>query len=122
MGIHVCAYVHVGEVWYPDTSSGDVVLKFSSGRAWEMPDMILHYIRDHNFLPPAEFIDDVMNHVYVGGERYQTKSLDTSRPVMVGYLTGAFEIGNVPSYFVEKLESLMSKSERDGMRRQTRSG
>ena len=121
MGIHVCEYKHTGECWYPDVSSGDVVLEFANNNAWEMPDMILHYVRDHNYLPPLEFINDVMNQPYVGGVRYQTKSLSSRKPVKVGYLSGEFTVGNVPAYFVERLESLMMKSERDGKRIQTRS-
>ena len=83
-----------------------------------MPDMILHYIADHGWQPPAEFIDDVMNHQFVDGQRLQTKSV--VRPVKIAYLSGPFKRGPVPDGFVEKLESLMHLAAGQGMRVQYR--
>jgi hypothetical protein len=73
-----------------------------------MPDMILHYIKDHGWLPPWEFIDDVMNHDLVGGRRLQTKG-PMPQPVQIGYLKGPYIQGLVPVGFVEKLEQLMCR-------------
>lgn len=117
VGFHICEYCKTTEKSrYPITSSGDVTLVFDSGRAWQMPDMILHYVADHNWLPPAELIEDVMKKKMIDGERLQTKGIPTN----VGYLSGPFETGRVPKYFVEKLESLMHQAERQGNRIQFR--
>ena len=121
MGFHVCEYCG----WDPQPkplfshlSSGDVTLVFDFGRMWEMPDMILHYVADHNWQPPAEFIDDVMNHNLVAGQRAQTKS--PTRPTRIAYLSGPFRTGPVPAGFVEKLESLMKQVAEMGKRVQYR--
>lgn len=117
MGFHTCPYGPCTKR-YSNLSSGDVTIKFDSGRTWEMPDMILHYVADHKWLPPADFIDDVMNRQFAGGERLQTKSATT--PTKVGYLSGPFETGEVPENFVEKLESLMRQASESGDRKQYR--
>jgi len=119
MGFHVCEYCPSGgQGRYSHLSSGDVTLIFDSGRAWEMPDMILHYVADHNWQPPADFVDDVMNHQLVGGQHPQTKSL--AIPTKIAYLSGSFTEGPVPKGFIEKLESLMYKAAREGHRVQYR--
>lgn len=119
MGFHVCEYCKPGaRNRYPNTSSGDVTLVFESGRIWEMPDMILHYVADHGWLPPAEFVDDVLRGQVVSGNRLQTKSVVA--PTRIGYLSGQYRQGAVPRGFVEKLESLMLQAARMGERRQYR--
>lgn len=112
MGFHVCEYCRQA------TSSGDVTMSFSTGRTWVMPDMILHYVRDHGYLPPAEFIEDVMWSDYTGGDRAQTRG--ASAPQMVGYLSGEYESGAVPEGFVEELGALMQRASTEGNRSQTR--
>lgn len=119
MGFHACEYCPTGgQGRYNHLSSGDVTLIFDSGCVWEMPDMILHYIADHGWQPPAEFVDDVMNCKLIGGERLQTKSPVT--PTKIAYLNGPFTQGPVPNGFVEKLESLMHQAAREGNRVQYR--
>lgn len=119
MGFHICEYCRPGSKGrYHNTSSGDVILKFDSGNIWEMPDMILHYIADHEFKPPVEFIEDVMNGRVTGSKRLQTKGL----PRRVGYLSGNYAEGEVPAGFLEKLESLMIAAEHSGNRIQYRGG
>lgn len=68
-----------------------------------MPDMILHYVADHGFQPPRDFIYDVMNSEVVAGHRVQTRSM----PQRIGYLSGSFPQGAVPEGFLRKLEVLM---------------
>lgn len=118
MGFHVCEYCSGGEKGsqFKNTSSGDVVLVFDSGRIWQMPDMILHYVADHSWKPPDEFIEDVMHGQFSGGERFQTKGIPT--PVSIAYLSGFFEKGSVPTGFLERLKSLMEQADqgRGGIR------
>jgi hypothetical protein len=117
MGFHQCEYCRSeSKRRYRNTSSGDVIMRFSSGNTWEMPDMILHYIADHGFKPPIEFIEDVMSGTVIGSERLQTKGL----PRKVGYLSGEYIEGEVPAGFVEKLEALMIVAEKSGNRIQYR--
>ena len=74
MGFHVCEYCH------QETSSGDITLRFKNGRAWQMPDMILHYIADHGFQPPSAFTDDIMKGTI------EPHGAHKMPPVRVGYL------------------------------------
>lgn len=120
MGFHVCMFCRGNkESKYPITSSGDVTLHFDSGRSYVMPDMILHYIADHHWAPPKEFIEDVMNGGIVASDRRQTRSCNSL--VSVGYLRDTFKEGRVPDGFIEKLEILMAAASQNGDRLQTKS-
>jgi hypothetical protein len=126
MGIHVCEFCPRGgnpDNWYNHTSSGDVTLAFKSGHIWEMPDMILHYMQDHGYQPPVEFVEDVIFGEVdpAGCFRLQTKSIDPHPPVKVGYLNGPFQTGEIDVTVVAKLEYLMNWANRHGERQQTRS-
>lgn len=106
MGFHLCPFCTPTSVRkYSNSSSGDVILGFASGRDYEMPDMILHYIGDHGYLPSAIFVEDVMGGKLVIATRLQTKGIVQE----IGYLEleGDFQKGEVPSGFVEKLEQMM---------------
>lgn len=119
MGIHVCEFCQAKqEGWFDPTSSGDTILSFDSGRTWQMPDMILHYLADHEFQPPAEFVDDVMGMKCAGVRRIQTKSV--VQPTPVGYLRGSFPVGEINWELVGKLAALISFASRKGNRAQTR--
>jgi hypothetical protein len=113
MGQHDCLFCTVDNGHYSRHSSGDVTLRFSSGRAWRFPDMVLHYLADEKWMPSQEFIDDVMNHECTGGERSQTRCVSAD-PVSIGYLEGSFPKGNVPAGFIKKLEELMIKYDTTG--------
>lgn len=126
MGFHICEYctADTSANVHSHLSSGDVTLVFASGHAWVMPDMILHYIEDHNWVPPQEFIQDVLNETLVAGQRLQTKS--PVSPQMVGYLSGKVEFGGqMPlefgfASFAAKLQSLMQRAAAAGDRIQYR--
>jgi hypothetical protein len=120
MGFHICEYcTNVNrKSEFSNMSSGDVTLTFDSGRSWMMPDMILHYVADHNWQPPGDFVNDVMKHQLVGSQRLQTKSV--SIPTRIGYLIGPFNTGFVPKRFVRRLQSLMADADRLGNRTQYR--
>lgn len=117
MGFHVCEYCTADDR-KAETSSGDVTLSFANGRKYVMPDMIQHYVRDHGFKPPQNFVDDVLNSEFVGGSRTQTRSV--TEPEKVGYLSGNFERGSVPEQFLTKLEELMREAAANGGREQTK--
>lgn len=40
--------------------SAELWVSGSNGKLYVAPDLIIHYIRDHNYMPPQEFIDAVM--------------------------------------------------------------
>lgn len=126
MGFHVCEYCprepSEGNC-FKNTSSGDVNLTFENGHKWVMPDMILHYVADHGWSPPADFVEDVMSGVLVDFEREQTRSINFGRIYdgeRIGYLSGPFEKGMVPEDFVDKLEVLMHIVGSIGNRAQTK--
>jgi hypothetical protein len=110
MGFHVCEYCLKKD---KKTSSGTVYLNFGPGNHY----MILHYVKDHGYRPPVEFIEDVTNGRLIDSKRAQSKSI--SMPV--GFLEGEFEKGEVPAGFIEKLEELMVGAELAGNRVQYRS-
>lgn len=124
MGFHVCGMCDDKELehaLFSKCSSGDVTLAFQNGRAWVMPDMILHYVADHGWMPPVEFITDVMEGELAGGRRVQTRSIQPLvEPVRVGYLTEEVVAGAVPDGFVQRLEELMLQAGKMSMRVQTK--
>lgn len=126
MGFHVCEYCprepSEGNR-FKNTSSGDVNLTFENGHKWVMPDMILHYVADHGWSPPADFVEDVMSGTLVDFGRSQTRSISLGQIYdgkKVGYLSGYFEKGVVPERFVDKLEALMQIAGSAGNRSQTK--
>lgn len=114
MGFHVCEYCK------NETSSGDVTLEFENGHIYEMPDMILHYIAEHSWVPSKSFMDDVLNERLAAGRRLQTKGLNET--IKIGYLSGPLpDNPNVllPGFFM-RLWSLMRQAQRMGKRSVTR--
>ncbi len=91
-----------------NTSHNDIVMVFNSGRAWKMPDTIVHCITEHNWLPPDELIADIMQYKLFGA-RYDP-SVSSLKPMEVGYLSGSFEKGDVPEGFVLKLTTHIKTS------------
>lgn len=127
MGFHECHLCDNGkgpkQPVYPQHSSGDVTLAFRSGTIWVMPDMILHYVADHGWVPPTEFVTDVMESELAAGHRVQYRSFQpSSKPIRVGYLTGDVIAGAVPEGFVHQLERLMQQARQMGMRDQSKGG
>ena len=77
MGWHTCEFCpqEPTETRFKNTSSGDVNLTFTNGHRWVMPDMILHYVADHSWLPPQDFMDDVINGELADSGRVQTRGM-----------------------------------------------
>jgi hypothetical protein len=103
MGFHVCEYCR------EETSSGDVVLAFDSGRVWQVPELILHYVAKHGYQPHPDFIHDVMHSTMVECSRSQTKG--ALSPTREGYLSGWFPVGTVNEMFFLRLWQLMRLAE-----------
>lgn len=122
MGFHVCEYCEQKGITISrgNTSSGDVIMEFASGRSWIMPDMIIHYVRDHGYLPPREFCEDVMSGNLIAGKRLQTKGITS--PTKVGYLSGPFETSEPNIKFCFRLANLMQLAREMGNRIQYRGG
>lgn len=118
MGFHICEYCRNEREEFIETSSGDVQLVFHNGHFYQMPDMLVHYIRDHSYRPPQEFIDDVMRGDLLAVAGYHPR-LDRP-PTLVGYLTGDFPKGEMPRLFVYVLAGMMAIAAKQGTRLQTR--
>ncbi|KKU33379.1 MAG: hypothetical protein UX47_C0004G0024 [Candidatus Collierbacteria bacterium GW2011_GWA2_46_26] len=122
--MHMCVYCledhgfteHLEHIYDP-SSTGDIILVFPNGDRFEMPDMVLHYVFDHQWLPPQEFIVDVLSFdaESVKTERFQTKGLMDPKPIdmKIGYLQGDFSIGEVTAEFKEKLVRLCEIAAKD---------
>lgn len=131
MGFHICEYVtaeqaqsmglkHADRLW----SSGDVTLGFSSGNLWILPDMAPLYI-ELGWLPPFEFIEDVLHSSLTGGERFQTRGMP-KQPVEIGYLSPKEyplplqQDSGLPTDFADRLANLMVQAAGEGNRAQTK--
>ncbi|MFC1640988.1 hypothetical protein ACFL2D_02990 [Patescibacteria group bacterium] len=117
MGWHECEYCE--DENRKARSSGDVVLGFKSGRIWRMPDMIVHYVEAHGWVPPPEFIEDVMSGTLIASAHERPHNSVAYRHV--GYLSGEFETSTAPDGFIEKLRARMCTAAATGQHRQTRS-
>lgn len=118
MGFHVCDYCK------NETSSGDVTLRFNTGRTWEMPDMILHYVAVHDYMPPTDFVNDILTGKVLDTDRKQAKGVGEFQKV--GYLDGTNfttwgTAQNAQGQFFIKLWTMMQEAAHHGNRRQTRS-
>ena len=125
MGMHMCVYcidpdgklANHPEHIYSFSSTGDIILVFPNGDRFEMPDMVLHYVFDHQWLPPQEFIVDVLTFEAesVETERFQTKGLMDPKPIdmKIGYLQGEFPTGNVTEEFKVRLVKIIEKAAAD---------
>lgn len=122
MGFHVCEFCNA-EGKPPATSSGDVVLEFESGPVFQVPDMLPHYILEHHYQPPEDFVRAVMAGSLTGGGRpHNTLRTGTGKPIKVGYLHGSFpRSAEAPSVaFLARLETLLRQAAEAGRRQQTR--
>jgi len=129
MGFHVCKMCFPGGFNHPGGpsnqdvnamafspySSQDVRLEFTNGHYYEFPHGgLLHYVTQHNYLPPESFVNDVMNGDLKGGEVFWTKGVRLP-PTKIGYLRDendpAYREGYVPDGFVERLLALIDEAE-----------
>lgn len=52
------------------TSSNEIRIVSADGKIYASPMMIIHYVESHNYLPPQEFVDAVMNGPLPGSNEY----------------------------------------------------
>lgn len=122
MGFHICEYCQAkGNNMFPGTSSGDNKIETEDVIIW-FPDMVLHYITDHNWLPPHNFIEIIMNYLpeVIACKRVQYQGTSEKKVERIGYLSGSFPRGSVPSGFIQRLQTVMSYCSCLGTRMQTK--
>jgi hypothetical protein len=125
MGFHLCSACKDkdrNKLRYPNTSSGDVNLSFTNGRRYVMPDMILHYVADHGWQPPAAFVEDVMTGEIEAHRRMQTRGVAHvfENATRIGYLEGEIVADSIPDGFIDRLDQLMKDADARGARAQTK--
>jgi hypothetical protein len=119
MGFHVCKYCKSA------TGSGDVLLPFASGRTYLVPDLLVHYVSVHHYLPPPHFIADVESATLLDPDarpRYAWWFTTAKAAERVGYLTGEFPVGEFPHRLHGILAGLLLQAGARGFRQQTRGG
>ncbi len=87
-------------------SRGEIKLTFRSGRTWILPGLALHYIADHGWLPPRDFMHDVMHSEIAAVAEMKILLI----PIRIGNLGNSFRVGDTPPGFLEKLESMASEA------------
>jgi hypothetical protein len=92
---------------YPQSSSGEVTLRFEDGVSYTLPEMALHYVADHGWQPESTFVEHVMSVPLV---REGGAVLVRPGGFRIAYLVGDFVAGPVPEGFTERLESLLSEA------------
>ena len=69
-GFHACEYCDLGADSIPSINWEGELLKFGyseirvfsqDGKVYSAPNLIFHYIMEHNYAPPQEFVDAVMH-------------------------------------------------------------
>jgi hypothetical protein len=123
LGFHTCEYCRADGV-PPATSSGETTITFMNGRSYNVPDMLPHYVLEHNYRPPEQFIEDVMGQTLALGNRLQSKSPATP----VGWLSGDdyprwdefMKAGAF--YFLSSLVRILRVASHHGAHLQTRGG
>jgi hypothetical protein len=63
----------------PQSSSNEIRVVGKDGKVYASPAMIIHYIKEHDYLPPQEFIEAVLHGPKVNSEEYNNaceKSLE----------------------------------------------
>ena len=69
-GWHTCEFCNEG------TSSNELWICGDNGQIYAMPRMIIHYIEQHKYLPPKEFLDSIKNNCYTKGDKIFDSSLN----------------------------------------------
>jgi len=94
---------------YPRAMAGVITLRFKNGHVWTFPRLILHYIHDHNWLPPKDFVDDVMH-----GELLLYSSTDLTIGVSreIGFFCeDDLVIGELSDQFINRLKLLIDEED-----------
>lgn len=102
----ICLKCWDDQEFSPDRSirKGETALRFSNGHIWRFPDLILHYIRDHNWVPPDDFVQDVFS----GQQVFYSALNQECICRRVGYLAKSEVVSGSPTVgLADRLEVLM---------------
>ena len=115
MGLHICEWCkeehrlgQAEQMEYGPSSSADVALICTiSGTEWVFPWIGLpHYVKEHGYQPPLEFITAVMNGTLKEGDYYQTKGIK----MQIGSLKHPdIQRGAVPKDFLARLHAIVEE-------------
>jgi hypothetical protein len=126
VGFHTCEFCS-REGRTPATSSGETELAFEGGLTFIVPDMLTHYVLEHHYQPPPEFVDAVLHRRLLGGHRAQAKGPGPHKgpaasPVKVGWLYSDDypRADKVDVEFLAALTRVLREANHMGLRTQTR--
>jgi hypothetical protein len=123
MGTHICEFCkgRTESNICSNTGSGNNKIETKDMRIF-FPDLVLHYVVDHQWQPPDFFIDTIMGndpHELAKKELYgftkNEKGIER-----VGFLTSSIPAGKVPPKFKERLIKVMMTCEKTGNRWQSK--
>jgi len=66
-GFHCCEYCEGCE-----SGNGEIWSVSKQGEVYAAPSLVIHYIKEHSYLPPKEFIDSVLNGLKPDTEAYKS--------------------------------------------------
>jgi hypothetical protein len=70
-GHHVCEFcpeARFGDSFFIEMGNGEVRVRDSGGTWYVAPRLVGHYVAEHDYLPPQDFIDSVLNPNEIGKE------------------------------------------------------
>lgn len=73
MGYHNCEFCDDKNA----KCCSDILIVNKDGQIYQCPKLIIHYIEDHNYLPPQEFLDAVENGYFYGEPEFNKYAKDT---------------------------------------------
>jgi hypothetical protein len=73
-GFHACEFCGEEGVSYEGLRLGSAEIRvFGEARVYAAPNLILHYVHAHHYLPPAEFVEAVMTGPIPPGDEYERR-------------------------------------------------
>lgn len=78
MGYHHCEFCDDKNA----KGCSEILVVNKQGQVYEAPILIIHYIKDHNYLPPQEFLDAIENGYFYGDPKFNEYAKGTLEIVM----------------------------------------
>ncbi len=75
-GYHVCEFCPDGSVedsYFTSMGNGEIEIRSANGTWYVAPCLIIHYVAEHDYCPPSEFIEAVLNPSEIGKDPEPTK-------------------------------------------------
>jgi len=109
--INKCRGFHLCEYCDDQIKDGKIVGETGNGEIWIVgkdqiyaaPSLIIHYIKDHNYLPPQEFIDSVFNGISSESDLYQRKIEEAKETAVYKQSTYEETLSDVQDEMVKNL-------------------